>query len=72
MAGTIFLAEDNPPEVDSCLNGVRPRWPEQSEVEPRGWRTAGSLNGVRPRWPEQSAASITGTGQFIASQWSPA
>ena len=37
------------------LNGVRPRWPEQS-CRACGCRVAVlvRLNGVRPRWPEQS------------------
>ena len=35
------------------LNGVRPRWPEQSPGLPTTSRSRISLNGVRPRWPEQ-------------------
>ena len=35
------------------LNGVRPRWPEQSPSRRHTPRKSLGLNGVRPRWPEQ-------------------
>ena len=42
---------------NSCLNGVRPRWPEQWTGRHVDRDAATCLNGVRPRWPEQSLAS---------------
>ena len=34
MAGTIRMQEVNSLECSFCLNGVRPRWPEQLILKP--------------------------------------
>ena len=57
------------PGIELCLNGVRPRRPEQSI--PGGGVMGGlyvSLNGVRPRRPEQcSAADLVGESTAAVS-----
>ena len=55
MAGTILLEPQRHAEGSGRLNGVRPRWPEQSETRHPNRHRPMSLNGVRPRWPEQFA-----------------
>ena len=42
--------------IDSGLNGVRPRWPEQFRIGSLTSFVDSCLNGVRPRWPEQYGA----------------
>ncbi len=57
-----------------CLNGVRPRRPEQYEwFAESNERSYVGLNGVRPRRPEQFTAIVViiiNSGN--SSQWSPA
>ena len=56
-----------------CLNGVRPRWPEQCGSSDAAARTATQrLNGVRPRWPEQYGVEDPAPNPLEESQWSPA
>ena len=56
----------------TCLNGVRPRRPEQWSCSASARSAAARLNGVRPRRPEQSEALVWGVLLGLMSQWSPA
>ena len=72
MAGTMDPRAPQPPAGGRCLNGVRPRWPEQ--LGELVWLIGGavSLNGVRPRWPEQFGIPKMQAILVDKSQWSPA
>ena len=67
MAGTILRVRANHPQHKPCLNGVRPRWPEQSQPTPRSSTPCERLNGVRPSWPEQSWAAVADVAVAMVS-----
>ena len=51
------------------LNGVRPRWPEQSCSRSSPRPPSSRLNGVRPRWPEQCVWSRSNsTRRFVSME----
>ena len=73
MAGTIRVVCLRQREGDSCLNGVRPRWPEQCAA-------SGEVGSARHRVSMESGLDgrnnlyeVAERGECTsASQWSPA